>query len=83
MASQGEQRTVALALRVAAYQVLAAQRSTLPILLLDDVFSELDPARANGVLGVLGQGQVFVTTARDDEAVVEGRRWTVAEGDLL
>ena len=79
-ASQGEQRTVALALRVGAYRVLTSHRDTTPILLLDDVFSELDPARSRGVLALLPGGQVFVTTARDDDIPVTGRRWEVAEG---
>ncbi|MEA2011369.1 MAG: DNA replication and repair protein RecF, partial [Actinomycetota bacterium] len=77
MASQGEQRTVALALRVAAYRVLGAHRSIAPILLLDDVFSELDPVHARGVMSLLGDGQVFVTTAREDEVPATGRRWNV------
>ena len=79
MASQGEQRTVALALRVAAYRVLSQHRPTRPILLLDDVFSELDPVHARGVMTLLDSGQVFVTSARDDEVQVTGRRWTVDE----
>ena len=82
MASQGEQRTVALALRVAAYRVLSLHRPTRPILLLDDVFSELDHSRVAGVLELLPRGQVFVTTARDDEVPVEGRRWSVGEGSV-
>lgn len=79
MASQGEQRTVALALRVAAYRVLSTVRSTKPILLLDDVFSELDPEHARGVMTLLDTGQVFVTTAREDEIPATGMRWTVEE----
>jgi len=82
MASQGEQRTVALALRVAAYRALAQLRPHLPILLLDDVFSELDAGRSKGVLELLGSGQVFVTTARDDEVPLDGRRWTVLGGTV-
>ncbi len=77
MASQGEQRTVALALRVAAYRLLGTHRPTTPILLLDDVFSELDPAHARGVMSLLGAGQVLVTTAREDEVSATGRRWNV------
>jgi DNA replication and repair protein RecF len=77
MASQGEQRTVALALRVAAYRVLGNHRSIAPILLLDDVFSELDPTHARGVMSLLDAGQVFVTTAREDEVPATGRRWNV------
>jgi len=80
MASQGEQRTIAVSLRVGAYRVLAQERPTLPILLLDDVFSELDPRRARGVLDLFGGGQVFVTTARDDDVPVDGRRWVVEGG---
>jgi DNA replication and repair protein RecF len=82
MASQGEQRTIALALRIAAYRVLAGRRNMLPILLLDDVFSELDPLRSKGVLSLLDDGQVFVTTARDDEVPLEGKRWAVDRGVL-
>jgi DNA replication and repair protein RecF len=77
MASQGEQRTVALALRVAAYRVLSVHRPTRPILLLDDVFSEFDPAHARGVMTLLDTGQVFVTSAREDEIRTAGRRWAV------
>ena len=80
MASQGEQRTIAVSLRVSAYRVLAQERPTLPILLLDDVFSELDPTRARGVLNLLGNGQVFVTSTRDDDIPVDGRRWIVEGG---
>jgi DNA replication and repair protein RecF len=80
MASQGEQRTVALALRMAAYRTLAEERSIVPILLLDDVFSELDPVRSTGVLDLLREGQVFVTTARDDDVAIDGKRWRVGAG---
>ncbi|GMQ85486.1 MAG: DNA replication/repair protein RecF [Acidimicrobiia bacterium] len=82
MASQGEQRTIAVSLRVGAYRLLAQERPTLPILLLDDVFSELDPLRARGVLDLLGDGQVFVTTARDDDVPLDGTRWMVEGGAL-
>lgn len=80
-ASQGEQRTAALSLRIGAYRLLAAHGAT-PVLLLDDVFSELDPLRSKGVLALLDDGQVFVTTARDDEVPLEGRRWIVQGGAL-
>ncbi len=81
-ASQGEQRSVALSLRIAAYQLLNDRHGRPPILLLDDVFSELDPGRAEGVTALLPHGQVFVTSARDDEVPEMGRRWRVAEGVL-
>jgi DNA replication and repair protein RecF len=82
-ASQGEQRSVALSLRVVAYQLLKQRHGRPPILLLDDVFSELDPGRADGVTELLPGGQVFVTSARDDEVPQMGRRWRVGEGVLI
>jgi len=62
-ASQGEQRTLALALRIAGHHELAVERGTSPLLLLDDVFSELDESRATSLLGLLVADQTMVTTA--------------------
>ncbi len=62
-ASQGEQRSLALALRLGGHELVHAQRGVDPLLLLDDVFSELDPVRANRLLGLLPAGQTLVTTA--------------------
>ena len=81
-ASQGEQRSVALALRLASYHLLEELRGTPPVLLLDDVFSELDASRSEGVMQILPRGQVFVTSAREDEVPVAGRRWMVEAGRL-
>lgn len=81
-ASQGEQRTVALALRVGAYRLIEDVRDQKPILLLDDVFSELDEERARRVVSLIENGQVFVTTARDDGLPIGGRRWSVKEGSV-
>jgi DNA replication and repair protein RecF len=79
-ASQGEQRTTALALRIGSYRLIEEIRNQIPILLLDDVFSELDPDRASRVLELMPTGQVFVTTAREDEVPIGGRRWSVSDG---
>jgi DNA replication and repair protein RecF len=62
-ASQGEQRTLALALRLAAHRVVAEETGSSPVLLLDDVFSELDPDRSEALLANLPPGQVLLTTA--------------------
>ena len=62
-ASQGEQRTLALALRIAGHHELHAATGTSPLLLLDDVFSELDEHRAHALLSLLVADQTFVTTA--------------------
>lgn len=70
-ASQGEQRSVAIALRISIHQHLAKLRGTAPLLILDDVLSELDPARRQGLLECLPPGQSLLTTAGDLPADVE------------
>jgi DNA replication and repair protein RecF len=68
-ASQGQQRSVVLALKLAALEVLEGYVGETPVLLLDDVLSELDPGRAAALWPLLVRGQAFVTTT--DAAVVE------------
>jgi DNA replication and repair protein RecF len=61
--SQGQQRTAVLALKVAEYETMRARTGDAPILLLDDVLSELDAERAGGFLGAVGEfEQAFLTT---------------------
>ena len=62
-ASQGEQRSLALALRLAVHRELAEASGQSPVLLLDDVFSELDPGRSQGVLRALESEQTLLTSA--------------------
>ncbi len=62
-ASQGEQRSLALALQLAAHQLATERLGSAPVLLLDDVFSELDPFRAKALLAGLPPGQTMLTTA--------------------
>lgn len=62
-ASQGEQRTLALALRLAAHRLVAQVADSSPVLVLDDVLSELDPSRCAALLDHLPAGQVILTTA--------------------
>ena len=56
-ASQGEQRTLALALRLAAHRLVADEPGSAPVLVLDDVLSELDP-RVDGAARSPAAGQV-------------------------
>ena len=70
-ASQGEQRCLALALRIAVHQLVIANTDLTPILLLDDVFSELDPARSRALVAELPQGQSILTTAAPLPAGIE------------
>ena len=64
-ASQGEQRTLALALRLAGHLVVRDVVGASPVLLLDDVFSELDAQRAAALVHNLPPGQTLLTTASD------------------
>jgi DNA replication and repair protein RecF len=62
-ASQGEQRSLALALRLASHRLVTEHTGTAPVLVLDDVLSELDDQRATALLGHLPAGQIVITTA--------------------
>jgi DNA replication and repair protein RecF len=62
-ASQGEQRTLALALRLGAHRLVTERVGSAPVLVLDDVLSELDPGRCQALLNHLPPGQVVLTTA--------------------
>jgi DNA replication and repair protein RecF len=62
-ASQGEQRCLALALRLGAHRLVTEAAGEAPLLLLDDVFSELDPSRCAALLNHLPPGQALLTSA--------------------
>jgi DNA replication and repair protein RecF len=67
-ASRGQQRTAILAFKLAELDLLTAQDGTPPLLLLDDVFSELDPERrAHLVRRIAALPQAFVTTTTPDD----------------
>ena len=67
-ASQGQKRSVALALKLAAARLLEESTGLPPILILDDVFAELDPGRRArfGAL-ITGRGQAFIATPRRED----------------
>jgi len=86
-ASRGQQRTIIVALKLAETDLLAESGGPSPIVLLDDVFSELDPERSARGLDLLRQrGQVLVTIT--DPALLPARHrhrvpvWNVGEGRL-
>jgi DNA replication and repair protein RecF len=61
-ASEGQQRTVTLALKIAQARLFALEEGTPPLLLIDDIFGELDPVRRNQLLANLpGEAQKLVT----------------------
>jgi len=82
-ASQGEQRTLALALRLGGHRVCSDIVGSAPVLLLDDVFSELDEQRALALVKHLPAGQTLVTTAASvPDGVHADLRLRVAAGTL-
>jgi DNA replication and repair protein RecF len=86
-ASRGQQRTIILAMKLAETDLLGAEGPR-PVVLLDDVFSELDPGRAERLAFLLAdRGQVIVTTA-DPAALTWVRErsaevWSIEDGTLV
>ena len=64
--SQGEWRTGAIALKLAVYDILKEKRDSEPVLLLDEIFAELDASRSRALMDAFGDvEQLFLTTALD------------------
>lgn len=63
MASQGQQRTAMISIKLACAKTAVEYCSEKPVLLLDDVFSELDKKRAERLMNVADDFQVFITSA--------------------
>jgi DNA replication and repair protein RecF len=81
-ASHGESWSMALALRLAAFDVLREGGED-PVLILDDVFAELDSGRRDRLAELIsGADQVLVTAAVGADVPLEGRRFTVADGAI-
>jgi DNA replication and repair protein RecF len=88
--SEGQQRTLAIALKIAQAEYLAGIHGSAPVLLIDDVMGELDLKRRSGVLPLLEQarqtsGQVFMTATEQNwpqELGRDAQRWLVQSGTL-
>ncbi|MDE7172437.1 MAG: DNA replication/repair protein RecF [Oscillospiraceae bacterium] len=83
-ASQGQTRTAALALKLAARDIFRQETEEWPVLLLDDVLSELDARRQEFVLNRITSGQVFITCCEEEKLAKlrEGKAFHVAGGQL-
>jgi DNA replication and repair protein RecF len=85
-ASQGQQRMIVLALKIAETRVLADSTQRTPILLLDDISSELDRDRNRALFDFLAKtgGQVFITTTHLDHILIDKDRkdFQLNEGTL-
>ncbi len=84
-ASQGQKRSIALALKLS--QAAAYEKSTgeCPVCLLDDVMSELDPMRQNYILNHIKGRQSFITCCdpSNTKGLIDGKIFTVANGEIL
>ena len=84
-ASEGQQRTVALALKIAQARVFAADGGSAPLLLIDDIFGELDPTRRNRFLPALPEEAQKLVTATNmawRERENTARVFELSEGTL-
>ena len=83
--SQGQTRTAALSLKLSAREIFQEDTGEYPVLLLDDVLSELDPRRQEFVLNRIAGGQVFITCCEDDRLgrLLKGRVFHVKNGTLV
>ena len=88
--SEGQKRTLAIALKMAQAEFLTGRHGSAPILLIDDVMGELDVKRRSGLLPLLDQarrtsGQVFMTCTEENWPAELGRdlqRWEIKSGTL-
>src|SRR5436305_1590232 len=86
-ASQGQQRTAVVSLKLAEAELMAARTGERPVLLLDDVLSELDGERRAALLNEVGDGgQVIITSVEagpfPPELIARAMVWTVEEGRI-
>lgn len=84
-ASQGQTRTAALALKLAARDIFYQDTGEWPVLLLDDVLSELDARRQEFVLNRISSGQVFITCCEEEKLanLKEGKAFHIRNGQLI
>lgn len=84
--SQGQQRTAALSLKLSEIRLIEEETGELPILLLDDVLSELDNERQSYLINSLGENQMFITTAdlsgRVARSMPEGKIFKITAGEV-
>ena len=86
--SQGQQRTTALSIKLAEIELMNIEVGEYPILLLDDVLSELDDSRQTHLLSTIQRKvQTFVTTTSvegiDHEIMTNARVYRISQGEIL
>ena len=83
--SQGQVRTAALSLKLAEREIHKNTFGEYPVMLLDDVLSELDPKRQEYVLNRISGGQIFITCCENDrlDTLLQGKVFHVKNGEVL
>ena len=81
--SQGQTRTAAISLKLAQRELMGREMGEEPVLLLDDVLSELDPGRQDFVLNQIVSGQVFITCCEPGRFTKLGKTIEIRKGQIL
>ena len=81
--SQGQTRTAAISLKLAQRELMHKESGEIPVLLLDDVLSELDPGRQDFVLNQITDGQVFITCCEPGRFTKLGKTTQIANGQAM
>ncbi|MBQ7329971.1 MAG: DNA replication/repair protein RecF [Oscillospiraceae bacterium] len=81
--SQGQVRTAAVSLKLAQRTLMEKESGEIPVLLLDDVLSELDPSRQDFVLNQISRGQVFITSCEPGRFTKLGKTIEIEQGAIL
>ena len=81
--SQGQTRTAAISLKLAQRELMGREWGEEPVLLLDDVLSELDPGRQDFVLNQIVSGQVFITCCEPGRFTRLGRTIEISRGTVV
>lgn len=81
--SQGQTRTAAISLKLAQRELMAREWGEEPVLLLDDVLSELDSGRQDFILNQITTGQVFITCCEPGRFTKMGKTITIEKGNCL
>ncbi len=80
--SQGQTRTAAISLKLAQRELLEKSAGETPVLLLDDVLSELDPGRQDFLLNHISVGQVFITCCEPEKFTSLGTTVKIQNGEI-
>lgn len=83
-ASQGQLRSAALALKLSEAEIIRRKNKTCPVVILDDILSELDFVRRGFVINNIEKSQVFITCCNIDDlsSLKNGKTWVTEKGSF-